>query len=148
MRISNNVLDEISHVDRRYTRLARIFAGFVERAQYLVGENSPLKWLKLEVSSGGNCLDAVFADLHVRFQLLPSYGEDGSVRGRVVCSREIPHLYKDSDILGSFTFSADGNTDFDVEPGRDPVEIEYHANNIVLHFVHLAIQKPLSGLAS
>lgn len=146
MQISHKVVDEIIHVERRYARLAQIFAEFVERAQYLAGENSPLKTLKLQVSADGNSLDAIFAGIHLRFQLLPVYGEDGSVRGRVVCSRQVPGLYKDSDVLGSFTFFGNGNTDFNVEEGGDPIDMEYHAIEIVLHFVQMAIQKPLPGL--
>lgn len=146
MQISHKVVDEIIHVERRYTRLTQIFAGFVERAKYLVGENSPLKAFKLKVSADENSLDAIFAGIHLRFQLLPGYGEDGSVRGRVVCSRQVPGLYKESDILGSFTFLGNGNTDFEVEQGSDPIEMEYHAIEIVLHFVQMAIQKPLLGL--
>ncbi len=146
MKISHKVVDEIIHIERRYTRLTQIFAGFVERAQYLVGENSRLKVLKLKVSADGSSLDAIFAGIHLRFQLLPGYGEDGSVRGWVVCSRQIPGLYKESDILGSFTFLGNGNTDFEVEQGGDPIEMEYHAIEIVLHFVQMAIQKPLLGL--
>lgn len=60
-----------------------------------------------------------------------------------MCSRQIPGLYKDSDILGSFTFLGNGHTDFEVEPGRDPIELEYDAEKIVLHFLNLAIDKPL-----
>ena len=146
MKISHKVVDEIIHIERRYTRLTQIFAGFVERAQYFVEENSPLKALELKVSADGSSLDANFAGIHLRFQLLPGYGDDGSVRGRVVCSRQIPGLYKESDILGSFTFLGNGNTDFEVEQGGDPIEMEYHAIEIVLHFVQMAIQKPLLGL--
>ncbi len=146
MQIGHKVVDEIIHVERRYTRLARIFADFVEKTQYLAGESSPLKALKLQVSADSSSLDALFAGIHVRFQLLPGYGEDGSVLGRVVCSRQIPGLHRDSDILGCFTFSGNGNTDFNVEQGHDPIEMEYHAIEIVLHFVQIAIQKPLPGL--
>ncbi len=39
-----------------------------------------------------------------------------------------------------------GNTDFEVEQGCDPIEMEYHAIEIVLHFVQMAIHKPLLGL--
>lgn len=146
MQISHKVVDEIIRVERRYTRLTQIFASFVERAQYLVGENSQLKALKLKVSADGSSLDAIFAGIHLRFQLLPGYGEDEVVRGRVVCSRQIPGLYKESDILGCFTFLGNGNTDFEVEQGNDPIEMEYHAIEIVLHFVQMAIQRPLLGL--
>jgi hypothetical protein len=143
MQINNDVINEIACVDKRFTRLAQVFAGFVERARYLVQEKSPFKALKLEVSADGNCLDAIFAGIRVRFQLLPGYGEDRSVRGRVMCSRQIPGLYKDSDILGSFTFLGNANTDFEAEPGHDPIELEYDADKIVLYFVDLAIDKPL-----
>lgn len=143
MQISHKVVDEITNFERRYTRLTQIFVDFVERAHYLVGEHSPLKALKLKVSVDGSSLEAIFAGIHLRFQLLPGYGEDGSVRGRVVCSRQIPGLYKESDILGSFTFLGNGNTDFEVEQGSYPIDMEYHAIEIVLHFVQMAIQKPL-----
>lgn len=143
MQISNEIVNEIARLNKRFTRLAQVFAGFVERAHYLVGEESPFKALKLEASTDGNFLDATFAGIRVRFQLLPGYGEDRSVRGRVMCSRQIPGLYKDSDILGSFTFLGNGHTDFEVEPGRDPIELEYDAEKIVLHFLNLAIDKPL-----
>ena len=146
MQISPKVVDEINHLERRYTRLAQVFAVFVERARYLVGENSPLKVLKMQVSADGSSLDAIFAGIHVRFQLLPSYAADGSVLGRVVCSRQISGLYKDNDILGCFTFLGNGNTDFNVDQGSDPIEMEYHAIEIVLHFVQMAIQKPLPDL--
>lgn len=146
MQISHKVVDEIVHLERRYTRLTQIFVGFVEGAQYLVGETSPLKVLKLKAAADGSSLDAIFAGIHLRFKLLPGYGEDGAVRGLVVCTRQIPEIYKDSDILGCFTFLGNGNTDFEVEQGRAPIHMEYDAVDILLHFVHLAIQKPLLGL--
>lgn len=148
MQISDKIFEQIAQVDKRYTRFTQIFAGFVERALGLVGENSQFKALKLEVSPDGNYFDCFFTGLRVRFQLLPGYGEDGSTRGRIVCSRDIPTLYKDSDILGSFTFSVNGTTDFSFAPDRDPIEMEYDATRIVLHFVHMAIQKPLPGLVA
>lgn len=143
MQISPKVVDEIIYLERRHTRLTQIFSVFVERAQYLVGENSPLKGFKMQVSPDSSSFDVIFAGLHVRFQLLPGYAADGSVLGRVVCSRQISGLYKDNDILGYFTFLGNGNTDFNIEQGCDPIEMEYHAIEIVLHFVQMAIQKPL-----
>ena len=148
MQISDKIFEQITYVEKRYAKFKQIFAIFVESAQDLVGENSPLKALKLEASAEGNCLDVFFAGIHMRFLLLPCYGEGESARGRVVCSRNIPTLYKDSDILGSFTFSTDGSTDFDTAPGRDLIEMEYDATKIVLHFVHMAINKPLPGLVA
>jgi len=143
MQISNKVIEEIALVDRRFTRFLQIFAGFVERAQYLIEENSKFKSFQLEISAEGNRLDAIFAGIRVRYQLLPSYGEDRSVRGRVMCLRQIPGLCDDNDILGSFTFMGNGITDFEVEPGHDPIELENDAVKIVLHFIALAIDKPL-----
>lgn len=148
MQISDKIFEQVAYVDKRYTKFTQIFAGFVESAQRLVGEDSPLKALKLEASAEGNCLDVFFAGMHIRFMLLPCYGEGESTRGRVVCSRDIPTLCKDSDILGSFTFSTDGSTDFDAAPGRDVIEMEYDATKIVLHFVHMAIKKPLPNLVA
>lgn len=148
MQISDKIFEQIAYVDKRHTKFSQIFAGFVESALHLEGENSPLKALKLEAFAEGNCLDVFFAGMHVRLLLLPCYGEGESTRGRVVCSRDIPTLYKDSDILGSFTFSMDGSTDFDTTPGHDLIEMEYDATKIVLHFVHMAIKKPLPGLVA
>ncbi|MBN8283563.1 hypothetical protein [Zoogloea sp.] len=84
MKISPKVVDEFIHLKRRHTRLTQIFSRFVERAQYFVGKHSSLKALKLKVSADGYNLDAIFAGIHLRFLLLPGYGEDGAVRGRVM----------------------------------------------------------------
>lgn len=143
MELTKNVIERIAHVDKRYVRFRQVFATFVERAQLLVGPDSNIKGLRLETSAQENILDVFFAEMQIRFLLLVCYGEDGSPRGRVVCSREIPNLSDTNDILGSFSFSGQGATDFDVEQGHDPVEMEYHAIEIVLHFLNLAIGKPL-----
>lgn len=58
-----------------------------------------------------------------------------------------PH--KDEELRNeSFTFSMDGSTDFDTAPGGDLIEMEHDATKIVLHFVHMAIKKPLPGLVA
>ncbi|MCK6407427.1 MAG: hypothetical protein L6Q60_15625, partial [Rhodocyclaceae bacterium] len=77
---------------------------------------------------------------HGRIALLLAAPKNGGI---TVCSRQIPGLYKERDILDSFTFLGNGSTDINVEQGRDPIEMEYHAIEIVLHFVQMAIQKPL-----
>lgn len=143
MELTKNVFERIAQVDKRHVRFMQIFATFVERVQFLGGPNSTIKGIKLEAAAQENILDVFFAGIRIRFLLLVCYGEDASPRGRVVCSRKIQNLFDTNDIVGSFTFSGQGVTDFDVEQGHESVEMEYHAIDIVLHFVNLAIGKPL-----
>lgn len=115
----------------------------MEKALFLADKNSSFKELKLTTSTDANSFDVAFAGIRVTFQLIPGYAEDGAVRGRVVCIRKIRGPCEEGDFLGSFMFQGNGNTDFEVVAGQDPISMEDDVTKIVLRFLDSAIRKPL-----
>lgn len=143
MELTKNVVERMTLVDKRHLRFRQVFVRFVERAKYLAEPDSPVKGIKLEASPQEDLLDVSFGGIQVRFLLMVCYGDDGSPRGKVVCSRSVRNLADAIDFVGSFTFSGQGTTDFDFAQGDDGIEMEYHAIEIVLHFLNAAITMPL-----
>jgi len=148
MQLTDDVLHRVMQAERQYVRLKQIFASFLDNANYLVSPQSAIKSIRLEVSPEGDFLDVFFAGIQVRFLFLICSGEDGSHRGNIVCSREAPNFSQCKDIVGSFTFSSAGITDFEVADGHDKIEMGYHANEIILHFVDKTIGTPLARPAA
>jgi len=143
MELTKNIVERITLVDRRHLRFRQIFVRFIEKAQYLAEPDSPIKGIKLEASTQEDLLKVSFGGIQVRFLLVVCYGDDGSPRGKVVCSRAVRNLSDTIDFVGSFTFSGQGITDFDFAQGDEDIEMEYHAIEIVLHFLNAAITMPL-----
>lgn len=143
MELTKNVAEKVMRAERYYRRLKQVFAGFVERASFIEDAQCSVKGIKLTTSPAGDSLEVSVAGIHVRFVFLLCYESDGTPRGKIICTREVPVISDNKDILGSFTFSGQGITDFEVNDGGDQIEMEYHALEIVMHFVDFAIAKPL-----
>lgn len=141
MELTKRAETRIVHAERQYLRLNRVFSSFVERASFLEGSQSPLTTFKPLASPDGDSLDVVGVGIHLKFVFLLCYGQDGTPKGRVVCLRETPRFSEAKDIIGSFTFSGSGTTDFEIKDGEDTVEMDYHTIEIILHFVDQAIAK-------
>lgn len=143
MKIDANIVQRMAQLERKLNRFRAAFSGFIEGAKWLKQPNSPLKGIELQTSSQNDYLDVFFAGMCIRFLLLISYGEDGEPRGRVVCTRLIQGLSDKRIEIGCFLFSGQGMTDFEVDEGGDPIEMEYHAGLIVLNYIDQAIKAPL-----
>ena len=145
MKIDTNVVQRMAQVERKLNRFRTVFSGFIESAKWLKQPSFPVQGIELQVSPQNDYLDVFFAGISIRFLLLIGNGEDGEVRGRRICLRQIPLLSEKRDVVGTFLFSGQGVCDLEVDVGNDPIEMEYNAGLIVLHYIDKAIKLPLSN---
>lgn len=139
MELSANTLEQVIQATRQYGRLKAAFTGFIERAAFLATPRSPIQGVRLAASPESDFLDVFVAGIQLRFQFFLCYAKDRSVRGSIVCLREVPYFSETRDIVGSFTFSGHGITDIEVKEGEDKPELDYHAIHIIAYFVDKAI---------
>lgn len=143
MKLIPNSHEKIIQIGRRYSDLKARFHSFFNGAQYLLDPSSRIANLAFEAVLDKDYFDVSFAGMQLRFQFVPSFLEDGSLHGTVYCLRESPKFNEPKDIIGTFTFNGRGITNFEVDEGDDALEIEYNAGEILMHFVHQALAKPL-----
>ena len=146
MKIDANIVQYMAQVERKMNRFRAVFSGFIEGVKWLKQPSFPVQEIEFRASPQNDYLDVLFAGMSIRFVLLIGYGEDGEARGRIVCLRQVPVLSEKRDVIGTFLFTGQGVTDFEVDVGNDPIEMEYHAGLIVLHYINQAIKLPLPNV--
>lgn len=147
MKIDTNVVQRMAQVERKLNRFRAVFSGFIEGAKWLKQPSFPVQGIELQASPQNDYLDVFFSGVCIRFMLILAYREDGEICGRVLCLRQIPVLSDKRDVIGTFSFSGQGTTDFEVDVGDDPIDMEYCAGVIVLHYFDQAIKLPLSDIS-
>lgn len=86
-------------------------------------------------------IEATFQGVRIAFSFVPVFGANRSLRGRVIVLNyhgTFGHLVQE--VLGSFTFGADGTTDLDPDPEGIFPQMQADAAGIVLRFLDAAFQ--------
>jgi hypothetical protein len=92
----------------------------------------------VEQGEDSRCVVASFGTTRVVLRLHLVLPGDGVAAGQVICTRSQPKLGAADPLITSFTFDAQGRTSFEVSADGDPVELEQHAVEIVLHVLETA----------
>ena len=145
MKLTENVYNRIVATQKQHIRLkALFFENFKRGAEFLTDEEAPIKGLTLTPSLEGNYFDISYLDMQIRFAFFTYYGADDVLTGKVVALRKITALTSITDVIGNFSFDIDETTDFEVAEGDKKIEIGYRSKDILLHFIELAILKPMT----
>ncbi|MDP3087651.1 MAG: hypothetical protein Q8M99_05630 [Methylotenera sp.] len=131
------------HFDKRYPALVDGFERFYRGSQFLINSKWKIPGFLFEPPTGNNYFDVFFAGMRLRFQMVATALEDGSLLGTIYCLRITPKFKELEDVIGSFTYNGQGITDFEVEENKDRIEIEHMAPEIIVNFINLALLKPL-----
>lgn len=142
MRLTANIVDRLSNAERRFVRLKEKFSVFVRQLEFFSEPRCPVRGVVITASSDGNFCTASFTTVTVGFRLLFTLAPNDVAAGKVVCTLEAPVFTETKPVLGSFTFKPQGLTDFEVAEGADPIDMEQHAIELVLHFVNAALERP------
>ena len=144
MKLTEDVLNRTVNAQKQHRRLKAIFfENFRRGAEYLTDEECPIKDLTLASSLDENYFDIFFLEMQIRFRFFTYYGADDVLTGKVAVLRQSPTLSKTPDVIGGFSFNAEGMTDFEAAEGNKKIEIGHGAKAIILHFIDQALLKPL-----
>ena len=134
--------EDLAHKFRNVQEHAHeLFNGFkaLTRAHTYFQNAGKLKSVSVSDVLDNGSIEATFQGVRIAFSYLPVFGANRSPRGRVVVMNcHCTYGSAAQDLLGSFTFGADGTTDLD--PDRDGVFPRMHddAADIVLRFLDAA----------
>lgn len=141
MHLTDNLVDRLSNVDRRFERLKEKFFDFVRQLEFFSEPRCPVRGVVVISSLDETFFSASFATVTVGFRLILNLTPDAVASGKVVCTLESPIFTENKPLLGFFTFKPSGITNFEVPAEEDPIDIEQHAVEIVLHFVNAALER-------
>ena len=140
MKLKAQALDRLAQADSRFARFDERFNGFVQQLAFFNEPRCPLKGVEVEVSPAERRFTVKYRTLVVGFRLLFQLNTQGSPSARIACTLEEPSSDKDKVSLGTFKFDPQGFTDFEVDQGADPIELEEMAPEILAHFIRLALE--------
>ena len=144
MKLTEDVLNRTVDAQKKHRRMKAIFfENFRRGAEFLTDEEGPIKELMLGSSPEENYFDIFFLEMQIRFRFFTCYGADDALTGKVVVLRQSPALSKIPDVIGGFSFDAEGITDIEAAEGNGKIEIGRSAQQIILHFIDQALLKPL-----
>jgi hypothetical protein len=138
MKLDPKTPDRLIHAARRFDRIEQRFAEFKVALEWFKRPEGPLSSVTVELGDDPRCVAVSFATIKVDLQLLLVIPDNGVATGQVICTKVLPKYGELDQVLASFTFDAQGRTSFVVGANDDPVEVEQHAVEIVLHLLELA----------
>lgn len=138
MRLDPRTADRLIHAARRFERIEQRFADFKAALEWFRSPQCPLRSVTVEPCDDSRCVIALFGTTKVVLRLLLVLPEDGVAAGQVICTRAQPKLGVVDPIVTSFTFDAQGRTSFELGEDGDPIEMEQHAAEIVVHVLEAA----------
>jgi hypothetical protein len=138
MKLDPKTLDRLIHAARRFDRIEQRFAEFKVALEWFKDPQGPLRSVTVELGDDPRCITVSFATIKVALRLLLVIPDSGVATGQVICTKVLPKFGAIDRVLASFTFDAQGRTSFVVGPNDDPVEMEQHAVEIVLHLLEMA----------
>jgi hypothetical protein len=144
MKLHAKLLDRFVNAERRFNQFTKKFAEFVETLEFFKQQRCPVPGVEIKKTDDPLCVIAVYRTVSISLRMLCELSKDSVALARVVCVLETPSFAAEKRILGSFTFNGQGFTDFEPEEGEDPLEVQYMAPEIVLHFLHLALESSFS----
>lgn len=141
MKLQTNIFDHFSNAERRFAQFGPRFSAFVETLEFFQEPRCPVPRVKIKKTDDPLHFVVEYRTVSVGFRMLCELSEASVASARVVCVIEKPSFTAEKRILGSFTFNAQGLADFKVSGDADPIDIQYMAPEIVLHFLHLALER-------
>ncbi len=140
MKIQPNLFDQFANAERRFNHLTEKFAAFIKALEFFAEPRCPVRDVLITNTEDPLYLVVTYRTVAVGIRMLCELTDTGVASARIVCTLEKPSFTVDKKLLGSFSFNGQGFTDYEVADGEDPVEMEYMAPEIVLSFLHLALQ--------
>lgn len=138
MKLDPKTPERLIHAARRFDRIEQRFAEFKVALDWFKDPQGPLRSVTVELDDDPRCLTVSFATIKIALRLLLVIPDSGIATGQVICTKVLPKIDVVDPVLASFAFDAQGRTSFEVGANSDPVEMEQHAVDIVLHLVELA----------
>ena len=121
-------------------QLRSAFAALTSAHVYFQGAGG-LRTLSVSDVLDNGSIEATFQGVRIKFEPLLVFGSEGSARGRVVCIQcHCTYGEARQDVLGSFTFGSDGQTDLPPDAAGAYPNLHRHAPAIVLHFLDAALR--------
>jgi len=143
MRLSDQVIQRVGLAGRRFLKLKSVFDAFIEELSFFSEPRCPTPGVTIEKSADGYFFTASFTSVVVGFRLLHVQETDQPAAVKVVCTLESPFFTKNKPVIGAFTYNGQGDTDFEVDEGADPINLNGAAPEIVLHFIVEALAWPV-----
>ncbi len=139
--INEDLATKFRSVQEQSPKLVRGFAALTRAHVYFQGPGQ-LKTVSVSDVLDNGTIEATFQGVRIAFSYLPVFGNNRSPRGRVVvmnCHCVYGHAVQD--LLGSFTFGADGTTDLD--PDREGIfpQMQNDSADIVMRFLDAAFMQ-------
>lgn len=141
MKIQSNILERFENADRRFNQLTQRFAAFVKALDFFGEQRCPVRNVHVSTTEDPFFVYVKYRTATIAISMLCELSETGTASGRIACTLEKPSFTNDKQLIGSFGYNGQGFTDHEVSDGEDPVSLEYMAPEIVLSFLHLALQK-------
>ena len=138
MRLDPRTPDRLTHAARRFERIEQRFAEFNVALEWFKSPQCPLRQVTVEHGGDSRSVIVSFGTTKVVLRLLLVLPEDGVAAGQVICTRSQPSLGAVEPMITSFTFDAQGRTSFEVGADGDPIEMEQHAAEIMMHVLEVA----------
>lgn len=141
MQLNERVIDRMRIAGSRFETLKRVFGAFIGSLDFFARPKCPVEGVTIAVQDG--CFfKASFTAVAVGFRLLHVQNPGGVASAVVVCTLEAPNFTETKPpVIGSFTFTTQGETDFEVAEDEDKVHIELNGPEIVLHFINEALAR-------
>ena len=138
MRLDPRPPDRLIHAARRFERIEQRFAEFSGALAWFKSPQCPLRQVTVEQGEDPRCVIASFGTTRVVLRLHLVLPDDGVAAGQVICIRSQPKLGTADSLVTWFMFDAHGRTSFELGADGDPVEMEQHAVEILLHVLEAA----------
>ncbi len=140
MRLDPKTPDRLIHAARRFERIEQRFAGFKAALEWFESPQCPLGSVTVEPGGDSHCVIASFGTSKVVLRLLLVLPEEGVATGQVICTLALPKFGVVDPTITSFTFDAQGRTSFELGEDGDPIEMEQHAVEIMMHVLEAAVR--------
>ena len=141
MKLLLKPLDRFASADRRFTQFTQKFAEFVEALDYFKEQRCPVSGIVITKTDDPLVFQAAYRTVSVSVRMLCELSESSVATARVVCILEKPSFQIEKKLVGSFTYDGQGMANVETSDGNDPIDVQYMAPEIILNFLHLALQQ-------
>lgn len=147
MKLAPHFVHELSQANGRFEELTQIFRAFVGDLAHFKNIGYMVSGIEAKEIGDPLCFTVSYRSVLVSFRLICGLSLSNKASAHVLCTLEKPAYITEDRLLGSFSFNFQGITDIEVSSGTGHAEIRYAAQDIVLHFLHLALAKGVTTLA-
>lgn len=141
MKLQPNIFDRIRSADSRFAQFTQKFDEFVKTLEYFSERRCPEAGVVITKTDDPLVIHATYRTVCVSVRMLCELSETSVATARVVCILEKPSFQIEKKIIGSFTYNGQGMANFEINDGRDPVEVQDKGPEIMLNILHLALQQ-------